>query len=292
METTSLSAHATASTSQSTPGETTIVIRPGRGLFDLDLASLWEFREILYFLVWRDIKLRYKQTAIGAAWAILQPLATMAIFTVIFGHLAKIPSDGLPYAIFAFTGLLPWIYFSQAIARSGASVVSDANLIKKVYFPRLLIPIAAILSPLVDFLISFVFLLGMVAWFGIRPGWNIVTLPFFLALAMITALAAGLWLSALNVKYRDVGHTLPFLIQIWLYASPVAYSVTLIPEKWRLVYGLNPMAGAIEGFRWALLHKERPALGVIVVSAAVVLALLIGGVMFFRRSERSFADVI
>ena len=230
MQTTSLSAHATASASRSTPSETTVVIRPSRGLFDLDLASLWEFREILYFLVWRDIKLRYKQTAIGAAWAILQPLATMAIFTVIFGHLAKIPSDGLPYALFAFTGLLPWIYFSQAIARSGASVVSDANLIKKVYFPRLLIPIAAILSPLVDFLISFVFLLGMVAWFGIRPGWSIVTLPLFLALAMITALAAGLWLSALNVKYRDVGHTLPFLIQIWMYASPVAYSVTLIPE--------------------------------------------------------------
>src|SRR6516165_9786443 len=253
----------TASTSRPTRSATTVVIRPGRGLFDLDLASLWEFREILYFLVWRDIKLRYKKTAIGAAWAILQPLATMAIFTVIFGHLAKIPSDGLPYAIFSFTGLLPWTYFSQAIARSGASVVGDANLVKKVYFPRLLIPIAAVLSPLVDFLISFVFLVGMVAWFGVRPGWNMVALPFFLALAMIAALATGLWLSALNVKYRDVGHTLPFLIQIWLYASPVAYSVTLIPEKWRLVYGLNPMAGVIEGFRWALLRTDRPALGVI-----------------------------
>jgi len=292
MQTTSVSAHATASTSRPTPGATRVVIRPGRGLFALDLAGLWEFREILYFLVWRDIKLRYKQTAIGAAWAILQPLATMAIFTVIFGHLAKIPSDGVPYAIFCFTGLLPWTYFSQAIARSGASVVGDANLIKKVYFPRLLIPIAAVLSPLVDFLISFVFLLGMVAWFGIRPGWNMVGLPFFLALAMITALAAGLWLSALNVKYRDVGHTLPFLIQIWLYASPVAYSVALIPEKWRLVYGLNPMAGVIEGFRWALLHTDRPALGVIAMSTVVVLMLLIGGVMFFKHFERSFADVI
>jgi lipopolysaccharide transport system permease protein len=292
MQTPTLSAHASASTSRSTPSAVTVVIRPNRGLFDLDLASLWEFREILYFLVWRDIKLRYKQTAIGVAWAVLQPLATMAIFAVIFGHLAKIPSDGLPYAIFAFTGLLPWIYFSQAIARSGASVVSDANLIKKVYFPRLLIPIAAILSPLVDFLISFVFLLGMVAWFGIRPGWNMLALPLFLALAMITALAAGLWLSALNVKYRDVGHTLPFLIQIWLYASPVAYSVTLIPEKWRPVYGLNPMAGAIEGFRWALLHTDRPALGVIAMSAVAVLALLIGGVIFFKNFERSFADVI
>jgi len=282
----------TASTSRPTRSATTVIIRPGRGLFDLDLASLWEFREILYFLVWRDIKLRYKQTAIGAAWAILQPLATMAIFTVIFGHLAKIPSDGLPYAIFSFTGLLPWTYFSQAIARSGASVVGDANLVKKVYFPRLLIPIAAVLSPLVDFLISFVFLVGMVAWFGVRPGWNMVALPFFLALAMIAALATGLWLSALNVKYRDVGHTLPFLIQIWLYASPVAYSVTLIPEKWRLVYGLNPMAGVIEGFRWALLRTERPALGVIAMSAVVVLALLIGGVMFFKHLERSFADIV
>jgi len=292
MPTTSISAGDTASTSRPTRAVPTVVIRPQRGLVNLDLAGLWEFREILYFLVWRDIKLRYKQTAIGAAWAVLQPLATMAIFTIIFGHLAKIPSDGLPYAIFSFTGLLPWIYFSQAIARSGGSVVGDANLIKKVYFPRLLIPIAAVLSPLVDFLISFVILLGMAAWFGIRPGWNILTVPLFLVLAMISALAAGLWLSALNVRYRDVGHALPFLIQIWLYASPVAYSVALIPEKWRLVYGLNPMAGAIEGFRWALLHKDRPALGVIAMSTVVVLALLIGGVIFFKRFERSFADVV
>lgn len=292
MPTTSISAGDTASTSRPTRAVPTVVIRPQRGLVNLDLAGLWEFREILYFLVWRDIKLRYKQTAIGAAWAVLQPLATMAIFTIIFGHLAKIPSDGLPYAIFSFTGLLPWIYFSQAIARSGGSVVGDANLIKKVYFPRLLIPIAAVLSPLVDFLISFVILLGMAAWFGIRPGWNILTVPLFLVLAMISALAAGLWLSALNVRYRDVGHALPFLIQIWLYASPVAYSVALIPEKWRLVYGLNPMAGAIEGFRWALLHKDRPALGVMAMSTVVVLALLIGGVIFFKRFERSFADVV
>ena len=267
-------------------------IEPTRGLFKLDLAAVWEFRELLYFLVWRDVKVRYKQTVIGATWVILQPLLTMAIFTVIFGHLAKLPSDGLPYSIFTYTALLPWNYFSQAVTRSGASLVGDANLVKKVYFPRLIIPLASVLSPLVDFVVSFVLLSAMVAWFGIAPGWGLLALPLFLLLAFMTALAVGLWLSPLNSKYRDVGYTIPFLTQFWMYASPVAYSVRLVPEKWRLIYSLNPMAGVIEGFRWALLGNESPAFGAMAVSAFVVIALLLSGIVFFKRMERTLADIV
>jgi lipopolysaccharide transport system permease protein len=256
------------------------------------LAALWEFRELLYFLVWRNVKVRYKQTIIGSAWAIIQPLTTMIIFTLIFGHFAKIPSDGLPYSIFAYTALLPWNYFSQAVSRSSDSLVSNTNLVRKVYFPRLIILMAEVTSPLVDFLISFLALLVMMAWFGIAPGRGVLALPLFLLLALTTALAMGLWLSALNTRYRDVGHTVPFLIQIWMYASPVAYPVSLIPERWRLLYSLNPMVGVIEGFRWTLLGKEAPAFGVIAVSAAVVVALLLGGIIFFKRMEHTFADVI
>jgi len=270
----------------------TVVIKPSRGLFNLDLAAVWEFREILYFLVWRDVKVRYKQTIIGVAWAILQPLMTMMIFTVIFGNFAKMPSDGLPYSIFAYAALLPWNYFSQAISRSGLSLVGEANLLMKVYFPRLIIPLASVVAPLIDFFVSFLVLLVMIAWFGIAPGWNVLCLPVFLLLALMTALAVGLWLSPLNVRYRDIGHTIPFLIQFWLYASPVAYPVSLVPEKWRLLYSLNPMAGVIEGFRWALLGKQSPAFGVIAVSAAMVVALLLGGIVFFKRMERTFADLV
>ena len=279
-------------TTSSSATEFTLRIQPTRGFFKLDLAAVWEFRELLYFLVWRDVKVRYKQTVIGAAWVILQPLLTMVIFTVIFGHLAKMPSDGLPYSIFTYTALLPWNYFSQAIIRSGASLVGDSNLVKKVYFPRLIIPLASVLSPLVDFFVSFFLLIAMMAWFGIAPGWGVLVLPLFLLLAFMTALAFGLWLSPLNAKYRDVGHTIPFLTQFWMYASPVAYSVSLIPEDWRLIYSLNPMAGVIEGFRWALLGKESPAFGVMAVSALVVVALLLGGIVFFKRMERTFADVV
>jgi lipopolysaccharide transport system permease protein len=256
------------------------------------LAAIWEFRELLYFLVWRNVKVRYKQTIIGSAWAIIQPLTTMIIFTLIFGHFAKIPSDGLPYSIFAYTALLPWNYFSQAVARCSDSLISNTNLVRKVYFPRLIILMAEVTSPLVDFLISFLALLVMMAWFGIAPGRGVLALPLFLLLALTTALAMGLWLSALNTRYRDVGHTVPFLIQIWMYASPVAYPVSLIPERWRLLYSLNPMVGVIEGFRWTLLGKEAPAFGVIAVSAAVVVALLLGGIIFFKRMEHTFADVI
>jgi lipopolysaccharide transport system permease protein len=272
--------------------EPTVLIQPSRGLFNLGLMAIWEFRELLYFLVWRDVKVRYKQTIIGGAWAILQPLLTMAIFTVIFGHFAKIPSDGLPYSIFTYTALLPWIYFSQAISRSANSLVGDSNLVRKVYFPRLVIPLAAVTAPLIDFLVSFLVLLVMMVWFGIALRWTVLAFPIFLLLAMMTALAVALWLSPLNVRYRDIGHTIPFLTQFWLFASPVAYPLSLVPEKWRLLYGLNPMTGVIEGFRWALLGKEAPAFGVIAVSAVMVLVLLLSGIVFFKRMERTFADVI
>jgi lipopolysaccharide transport system permease protein len=270
----------------------TFVIQPPRGLGSLDVAAVWEYRELLYFLVWRDVKVRYKQTFIGASWAIFQPAMTMAIFTVIFGNFAKIPSDGLPYAVFAYTALLPWTYFSAALSRSATGLVSDANLITKVYFPRLIVPLTNVIAPAVDFLFAFLLLLGLMAWFGIVPTWGILVLPLFFLLAMITALAIGLWLAPLNARYRDVGHTIPFLIQFWMFASPVVYPVSLIPESWRLLYSLNPMVGVIEGFRWALLGKGDTDFSPMLVSVAVVLVLLVGGVVFFKRMERTLADVI
>jgi lipopolysaccharide transport system permease protein len=270
----------------------TVVIEPRSGLFDLDLEAVWEYRELLYFLVWRDVKVRYKQTAIGAAWVILQPLLTMMVFTVVFGYLARIPSDGLPYPLFAYTALLPWTYFSQALTRGGGGLVGSANLISKVYFPRLIIPLSSVVTPGVDFLLSFVILLGLMVWYGIAPTWGVFALPLFLLLALMTALAVGLLLSPLHVKYRDVGYIIPFLTQFWMYASPVIYPVSLIPERWRLLYSLNPMVGVIEGFRWALLGKESPDFGVMAVSTIVVVALLFSGLVFFKRMERTFADVI
>ena len=268
------------------------VIEASQGFFDLALRAVWQYRELLYFLVWRDVKVRYKQTVIGASWAILQPLLTMVVFTVIFGHFAGLPADGLPYPVFAYTALLPWMYFAQAIERSGKSLVGDTNLIKKVYFPRLIMPFAAVVTPLVDFAIAFLLLLGMMAWFGITPTWGLLSLPLFLFFALLTALAVSLLLAPLNVRYRDIGHAIPFLIQVWMYASPVVYSVTLIPEQWRPLYSLNPMAGVIEGFRWALLGKGSPDFEVLAISAAAVLALLVGGLVYFKRMERTFADVI
>jgi lipopolysaccharide transport system permease protein len=269
-----------------------IVIKPSKGLFHLSIMDIWHYRELLYFLTWRDVKVRYKQTAIGAGWAILQPLMTMAIFTAIFGNFAKISSDGLPYPIFAYTALLPWQYFAQAISRSVTSLVGSANLIRKVYFPRLIIPVAAVVAPLVDFAIAFTILAGMQVWYGISPTWGVLVLPCFLLLALLTALAVGLWLSALNAKYRDIGHAIPFLVQLWMYASPIAYSVSLIPEKWRPLYSLNPIVGVVEGFRWALLGNQSPDFSVIGISTIVVLALLIGGIIYFREMERTFGDVI
>ena len=277
---------------RSTREDSAIIIQPGRGLFHLDLEAIWHYRELLYFLIWRDVKVRYKQTAIGAGWAIFQPLLTMVIFTVVFGNFAKIPSDGLPYPIFTYTALLPWHYFAQAISRSGVSLAGSANLISKVYFPRLIIPLSAAVAPLVDFAIAFAILLVMMAWFGIAPTVGVLALPFFLLLAMAMALAVGLWLTALDVRYRDVGYTIPFLVQVWMYASPVAYAVSLVPERWRLLYSLNPLVGVIEGFRWALLGKGNPEFGVMMASAVMVMALLSGGIIYFRRMERTFADVV
>jgi len=272
--------------------EPTVMIQPRKGLLHLDLQAVWQSRELLYFLIWRDVKIRYKQTMLGAAWVIIQPLMTMVIFTVIFGGFARIPSDGLPYSIFSYTALLPWLYFSQAVSRSSESLVNSAGLITKIYFPRLIIPISAVLAPLVDFVIAFVILLGMMVWFGIAPHWNALFLPLFLLLALITALAVSLFLSTLNVKYRDVRYTVPFLVQVWMYASPVVYPVSIIPAKWRLLYSLNPLVGVIEGFRWALLSKASPDFSIMVVSGTVVVALLLGGIIYFKNMERTFADVI
>ena len=275
-----------------TDNPSVVLIRPRKGWLNLDLEAVYRYRELLYFLVWRDVLVRYKQAAIGVAWVVLQPLLTMVVFTVIFGLFAKLPSDGLPYPIFSFTALLPWNYFAQAISRSGVSLVGNANLISKVYFPRLIVPISSALGPLVDFAVSFVILLGMMAWYGIAPTWGVFALPLFMLLAVITALAVSLYLSALNVKYRDVGHAIPFLVQFWMYASPVVYSVTIIPQKWRLLYSLNPMVGVIEGFRWALLGKERPDFTVMAVGVVVAAVLLQGGLIYFKRTERFFADII
>jgi lipopolysaccharide transport system permease protein len=269
-----------------------IRIEPPRSWVALRLRDLWEYRELLYFLVWRDLKVRYKQSIIGIGWVVIQPLFTMLIFTVIFGKFARIPSDGLPYPIFAFSGLLPWNYFASSLNRSIMSVVGDAHLISKVYFPRLILPLVGTVTGLVDFLISFTLVLGMMVWYGFGFRWVMLTVPLFIFFALLTALAVGLWLSALNVRYRDVGHTIPFLIQIWMFCSPVVYPVSMIPEKYRLLYGLNPMAGVIEGFRWALLGKASPDFSVMAVSGIAVLAILAGGLFFFKNMEQTFADVV
>jgi lipopolysaccharide transport system permease protein len=277
---------------QATESIPVLVLRPSSGFLKLNLRDLWEYRELLGFLVWRDIKVRYKQTALGAAWAILQPVMTMLVFSVFFGRLAKVPSDGIPYPVFAFTALLPWQLFAYALMESGNSLVSNQNLITKVYFPRLVIPIAAVLAGLVDFAIAFVVLLVLMFYYGIKPTAAVAFLPLFLLLAVTTALAVGLWLSALNVKYRDVRYTMPFLTQFWMFATPVAYPSSLVPEPWRTLYGLNPMAGVVEGFRWALLGKAQSPGPLLAVSVVAVVVLLIGGLRYFRRTESTFADIV
>jgi lipopolysaccharide transport system permease protein len=258
----------------------------------LNLKDIWEYRELLYFLVWRNIKIRYKQTALGAAWAVLQPLLTMLVFTVFFGRLAKVPSDGIPYPVFAFTALLPWQLFAFALTESSNSLVVSQNLITKVYFPRLVIPLSSTLAGLVDFAISFCALLVLMVYYHVTPSKAVVWLPAFLLLALATALSIGLWLSALNVKYRDVRYTTPFMTQFWMFATPVAYSSSLVPEPWRKWYGLNPMAGVVEGFRWALLGKSGGVGPLLWISLAAVLLLLTGGLFYFRRMEATFADIV
>jgi lipopolysaccharide transport system permease protein len=271
--------------------ETRLVLEPPSGWEGLGLRELWRYRELAYFLTWRDIKVRYKQTLLGAGWAILQPMLTMVIFSIIFGELANLPSEGIPYPIFTFTALLPWQLFAFALANASNSLVGSQNLVSKVYFPRLVIPIAAVLPALVDFAISFVVLAGMMLYYHIPLTARVLTLPFFLLLAMTTALAVGSWLSALNVEYRDIRYVIPFLTLVWQYATPVAYSSTLIPEEWQLLYGLNPMVGVVEGFRWALLGTSAPV-ELLWVSVIIVVLLLGSGLAYFRRMEASFADVI
>ena len=270
----------------------TIVIRPSQGWIALKLADIWEYRELLYFLVWRDIKVRYKQTALGAAWAIIQPLFSMIVFSLFFGKLAKMPSDGIPYPIFSYSALVPWTYFAGALAQSSNSLVDSANLIRKVYFPRLTIPIANTLAGLVDFALAFLVLMGLMIWYGVTPTIRILWLPLFLLLALITALAVGLWLSVLNVEYRDVKYTIPFLTQFWMFATPIVYPSSLLKEPWRTVYGLNPMVGVVEGFRWALLGTKTAPGPMIAVSAVAAILLLVGGAFYFRRMEKTFADVV
>jgi lipopolysaccharide transport system permease protein len=267
-------------------------IKPEAGPASLGLRELWEYRGLLYFFVWRDIKVRYKQTVLGAAWAIIQPFFLMVVFSLFFGRLAGVPSDGIPYPVFVYCALLPWQLFAHALSESSNSLVANERLLTKVYFPRLLIPISSVLGGLVDFAIAFVILLLMMGWYGIRPTWAIVTLPAFVLLAMASALGVGLWLSALNVRYRDVRYTIGFLIQFWLLATPVAYPSSLVPGRWRALYGLNPMAGVVEGFRWALLGKTGPPGALLAVSAVAVIVILVGGLYFFRRLESEFADVI
>ena len=267
-------------------------IAPSKGWISLGLKDLWRYRELLFFLAWRDIKVRYKQTALGAAWAVIQPLFTMLVFTLFFGRLAKVPSDGIPYPLFSYTALLPWQLFAYALTESSNSVVANERLITKVYFPRLVVPLASILAGLVDFVIAFTLVIGMMVWYGVRPTWAVLTLPFFVILAMATAFGVGLWLSALNVQYRDVRYTLNFIVQFWLFASPVAYSSTLVPARWRPFYGLNPMAGVIEGFRWALLGKAQAPGAMLWVSVVVVALVLVGGLYYYRRMEKTFADVV
>jgi lipopolysaccharide transport system permease protein len=258
----------------------------------LEFRAIWQHRELLYFLAWRDVKVRYKQTMIGAGWAILNPLITALIFTLVFGYFAQIPSDGLPYPVFAIAALLPWTFFSQALSRSAGSLVGSAGLITKVYFPRVLIPLASTAIPAVDFVFSLLALAGLMIWYRMPPTWNLLALPLFLFLAWFTALALGLLLSPVNVRYRDVGYTVPFLLQLWMYASPVVYPLSLVPERWRPFYSLNPMVGVIEGFRWSLLAMQKPDFELMVISAAVVICLLFFGLVWFRWMDRTSADVI
>ncbi|MGB0033845.1 MAG: ABC transporter permease [Candidatus Acidiferrales bacterium] len=267
-------------------------IEPPARWWALPMGELWDYRELLYFFVWRDIKIRYKQTAIGAAWAVLQPFLTMLIFSLFFGKLAHIPSQGLPYPIFYYSALLPWMYFAAALQNATNTIVENQRLITKVYFPRLALPLSSVLSGLVDFSVSFLMFVAMMIYYGIRPTAAILWLPGFLLLAVLTALGVGLWLSALNAIYRDVRYVLPFLVQFWLFASPVAYPSSLVPENWRWLYGLNPMAGVIEGFRWSLAGSGDPPGSMVLVSAGVVVTVLLGGVAYFQKMETIVADVV
>jgi lipopolysaccharide transport system permease protein len=286
---------ATIAASASSPGSTAPVIRieAARAWPSLKLGELWAYREVIYFLVWRDIKVRYKQTVLGAGWAMIQPLFSMLLFSLFFGRLARVPSDGIPYPLFSFCALVPWSYFSNGLTQASNSLVGNSTLIKKVYFPRLAIPIAKVLSALVDFGLAFVLLLGMTFfYYGLHPTFRILLVPLFLLLAMVTALGAAFWLSSLNVHIRDVEQTLPFLAQIWLFATPIAYPSSLLSQRWRTLFGINPMVGVVEGFRWALLGAKTAPGPILAVSCLVAVAILVSGAFWFRRLEKTFADVL
>ncbi len=268
------------------------VIQPTSGWQSLELKELWQYRELLFFIGWRDVAVRYKQTLLGVGWAILQPFLTMVVFSLFFGKLAAIPSDGIPYPIFAYAALVPWTFFANAITQSANSLVASANLLKKVYFPRFVLPISCMFPGVVDFVLAFLVLLGMMLYYGIAPTFNVIWLPSLLLLAMVTALGVGFWLSAMNVQFRDVRYTIPFLVQLWMFATPIAYPSSMLPEHLRVLYGMNPMVGVVEGFRWALLGTNTAPGPMIIVSACASLVLLVGGAYYFKRAERTFADVV
>jgi len=274
------------------PPEFDMMVLPPGKWWNLRLADLWPYRELLYFFIWRELKVRYKQTVLGVFWAILQPLLIMVVFSVIFGNFAKLPSDGFPYPIFAYVGLLPWQLFARALSDASQSLVSNQHMVSKIYFPRIFLPTSSVLAGLVDFSIAFVILFGMMAVYGIAPTWRWLALPLLILAALLSAIAVGLWLSAINVKYRDIKYITPFLVQMWLYATPVAYSSALFPEKYRPLLGLNPMAGVVDGFRWALLGQEVNSSPLILVSLVTIAVLLIGGLIYFQNTEQTFADVI
>ena len=267
-------------------------IEPSKGWSSIDFREVWEYRELFYFLVWRDIKVRYKQTILGASWAIIQPLFTMVIFSLFFGRLAQVPSDGVPYPIFSFAALVPWTFFANSVTNASNSLVVSSNMLKKVYFPRITLPMSSVFSGLVDFSLAFIVLLVMMAFFGIAPTSNIVWVPFLLVLAIITALGTSFWLSSMNVQFRDVRYTIPFLIQAWLFLTPVAYPSSLLEEPWKTLYALNPMVGVVEGFRWALLGTDTAPGPMVAASTVVAIILLISGAFYFRRMEKHFADVV
>ena len=268
-------------------------IQPSKGWVALNLSDLWEYRELLYFLTWRNIKVRYKQTVLGASWAILQPFFTMVVFSLFFGKLAKIPSDGIPYPIWSFAALVPWTFFANGLTLSSQSLVASQNLLKKIYFPRLVIPIATVMSGFLDFCLAFLVLLGMMIFYDIMPTANIIWLPAFLVLAFVTSLAAGLWFSALNVQFRDVRFTIPFIVQFWLFATPIAYPSSLLTEPWQqAIFGLNPMVGVVDTFRWALIDTPIPPGFSTLISTVVACTAFVGGLYYFRRLEKTFADVV
>jgi len=270
--------------------ERTTVIKPTSGWAALNLRDMWLYRELVFFMTWRDLKVRYKQTLLGVGWAILQPFLTMVVFSIFFGNLAKVPSDGVPYPIFSYTALIPWTLFSKALQDASRSLVANSHMITKIYFPRMILPISSVLAGVADFLIAFIVLLGMMFYYKIAPTANVWALPLFLLLALITAVGVGLWLSALNVLYRDINYILPFLTQFWMYLTPIAYPSSMVPEQWQAVYALNPMTGVVEGFRWALLGTGQPPGVMTLVSAGVAVILLVSGMFYFKRMERLFAD--